>query len=56
MSGLVCVTSRADVVVVGVLHGATSTEGIILHRVVEDMCEGKSPQNFGLLSGRKLFH
>ena len=46
-SGRVCVISRADVV--GVLHGATSTAGITLPRVVEDICQGKSPQNFGLL-------
>ena len=51
MSGPVCVISRADVV--GVLHGATSTGGIT---VVEDICQGKSPQNFGLLNCPGLFH
>ena len=54
MSGLVCVISRADVV--GVLHGATSTAGITLPRVIENICQGKSPQNSELLSGRDPFH
>ena len=51
----VCVIPRSDVM--GVLHDATSTAGITLCRMFEDICQGKSPQNFGRSrNGRALFH